>query len=130
MFPFPSVPNILPLLHMIAMFLRHRKRIKQRQQFQMLTDLINFINMFMNLELNWLNLMILIHKYLQRRHKKRWLYKPHLLLHHLLGYRFENLNGIPHWNTCIVKLKNPILLKIHIFQSSSFSKRCLGNGTY
>ena len=84
---FQNFPNILNLFVLI---LRWRQIVHQRKILnQNFFDIIQLITLFLNLAQNWLNLLILLRRWRKiRQRKMRRLFKPHLLLPFLPGYRY------------------------------------------
>ena len=84
---FRNYPEILQFFILIIRWLnilrnRRRGRINQFQQ------ILQLMHSFLQLAFQWLNILLLISRWLQiSQRKKRRLFKPHLLLHVLGGFR-------------------------------------------
>ena len=95
----PPFINFLPIvryLHMILLYLKRLRRIRAQNNHEDETnDLIIVVNLT-NIFVNWLRL-IMLYMTLKLRRRKRELFKPHLMLQYLPGFRL-NFNPRDVWS--------------------------------
>ena len=98
------ISAILQILSYFVRFIRHKCK---KRQFEENADLeiIFIINMFSQQVLNWLSILTGLISNLRRIRNKRRLFKPHLLLQLLQGYRWISLKinaiiFIKYWLVC------------------------------
>ena len=93
MIHFLPIANYLQALQLFAIILRRRRQLIHRNNNanNMLFDLLQIMHLCEQNVFSWINLVHLVRQYLSlHRKNKRRLYKPHLLLKILAGYRYFN----------------------------------------
>ena len=82
-----NIPGVLQFFTLVVRWLQilRNKRISN----EVFIDLNQFMGTFLQLTMLWLNLIMLIRRWIHIRRRKRYLLKPHLLIPLLGGYRFE-----------------------------------------
>ena len=83
---FQNAPGILQFFQLVVTWLRilRNKRIANEEFMQFMQIMFNFFRMIMI----WLDLVLILLRWLDYNRKKNRLFKPHLLIRLLGGYRF------------------------------------------
>ena len=87
---FQNLPGVLNLFALILRWIRilRNRRIANERFVEFVQIMMNFFRIVMH----WLNLMVLVMRWMNLIQKKnRRLFKPHLLIRLLGGYRFMNI---------------------------------------
>ena len=81
------------IIDVLDIFLRtiqiiQRRRLQRQRKYKMMRNIIIILSIYFDMIITWLNMVTMYMKTLKNNRKKQTLFKAHLLLNILAGYRY------------------------------------------